>query len=319
MADITEVEYIWKNGEMVPWAQATTHVLSHSLHYGSGVFEGIRCYKDPDSDRSFVFRLRDHMERLHRSCKIAQMELPYTVDELCDATVEVIRANNLPACYIRPLAYRGYGVMGVDPSGAPLDVIIAVWPWDAYLGPDALENGVSVGISSWRQRSNNAIPPSMKSTASYMNSILAKLEAKQHGYAEAIMLNEAGLVCEGTGENLFIVRDGVLMTPPLSDGVLEGITRDSVLVIDMVAGPSEVLVIADELEIPAGEVSLSRSDLYVADEVFMTGSAAELTPIGAIDDRTVGKPGEVTRRIQDRFFEIVYGKADEYSDWLTAI
>ena len=307
MADITEVEYIWKNGEMVPWAQATTHVLSHSLHYGSGVFEGIRCYKDPDSDRSFVFRLRDHMERLHRSCKIAQMELPYTVDELCDATVEVIRANNLPACYIRPLAYRGYGVMGVDPSGAPLDVIIAVWPWDAYLGPDALENGVSVGISSWRQRSNNAIPPSMKSTASYMNSILAKLEAKQHGYAEAIMLNEAGLVCEGTGENLFIVRDGVLMTPPLSDGVLEGITRDS------------VLVIADELEIPAGEVSLSRSDLYVADEVFMTGSAAELTPIGAIDDRTVGKPGEVTRRIQDRFFEIVYGKADEYRDWLTAI
>ena len=307
MADITEVEYIWKNGEMVPWAQATTHVLSHSLHYGSGVFEGIRCYKDPDSDRSFVFRLRDHMERLHRSCKIAQMELGYTVDELCDATVEVIRANNLPACYVRPLAYRGYGVMGVDPTGAPVDVIIAVWPWDAYLGPDALENGVSVGISSWRQRSNNAIPPAMKSTASYMNSILAKIEARQHGYAEAIMLNEAGLVCEGTGENLFIVRDGVLMTPPLSDGVLEGITRDS------------VLVIADELEIPAGEVSLSRSDLYIADEVFMTGSAAELTPIGSIDNRSVGKPGEVTRRIQDRFFEIVYGKVDEYSDWLTAI
>ncbi len=307
MADITEVQYIWKNGEMVPWAEATTHVLSHSLHYGSGVFEGIRCYKDPDSDRSFVFRLRDHMERLHRSCKIAQMELGYTVDELCDATVEVIRANNLPACYVRPLAYRGYGVMGVDPTGAPVDVIIAVWPWDAYLGPDALENGVSVGISSWRQRSNNAIPPAMKSTASYMNSILAKIEARQHGYAEAIMLNEAGLVCEGTGENLFIVRDGVLMTPPLSDGVLEGITRDS------------VLVIADELEIPAGEVSLSRSDLYIADEVFMTGSAAELTPIGSIDNRAVGKPGEVTRRIQDRFFEIVYGKVDEYSDWLTAI
>ncbi len=307
MADITEVQYIWKNGEMVPWAEATTHVLSHSLHYGSGVFEGIRCYKDPDSDRSFVFRLRDHMERLHRSCKIAQMELGYTVDELCDATVEVIRANNLPACYVRPLAYRGYGVMGVDPTGAPVDVIIAVWPWDAYLGPDALENGVSVGISSWRQRSNNAIPPAMKSTASYMNSILAKIEARQHGYAEAIMLNEAGLVCEGTGENLFIVRDGVLMTPPLSDGVLEGITRDS------------VLVIADELEIPAGEVSLSRSDLYIADEVFMTGSAAELTPIGSIDNRSVGKPGEVTRRIQDRFFEIVYGKVDEYSDWLTAI
>lgn len=307
MADITEVDYIWKNGELLPWAEATTHVLSHSLHYGSGVFEGIRCYRDPDSDRSFVFRLRDHMERLHRSCKIAQIELPYTVDELCDATLEVIRANKLPACYIRPLVYRGYGVMGVDPTGVPTDVIIAVWPWDSYLGPDALENGVSVGISSWRQRSNNAIPPSMKSTASYMNSILAKMEAKAHGYAEAIMLNEVGLVCEGTGENLFIVRDGVLMTPPLSDGVLEGITRDS------------VLVIAEELEIPAGEVSLTRSDLYVADEVFMTGSAAELTPIGAVDDRPVGKPGEVTRRIQDRFFQIVYGKVDEYSDWLTEL
>lgn len=190
MADITEVDYIWKNGELVPWAEATTHVLSHSLHYGSGVFEGIRCYKDPDSDKSFVFRLRDHMERLARSCKIALIDLPYTVDELCDATVEIIRANKLPACYIRPLVYRGYGVMGVDPSGAPIDVIIAVWPWDSYLGPDALENGVSVGVSSWRQRSNNAIPPAVKATASYMNSILAKLEAKEHGYAEAIMLNE---------------------------------------------------------------------------------------------------------------------------------
>ena len=307
MADITEVEYIWKNGEMVPWAQATTHVLSHSLHYGSGVFEGIRCYKDPDSDRSFVFRLRDHMERLHRSCKIAQMELGYTVDELCDATVEVIRANNLPACYVRPLAYRGYGVMGVDPTGAPVDVIIAVWPWDAYLGPDALENGVSVGISSWRQRSNNAIPPAMKSTASYMNSILAKIEARQHGYAEAIMLTEAGLVCEGTGENLFIGRDGVLMTPPLSDGVLEGITRDS------------VIVLAEELDIPVIEESLTRSDLYIADEVFMTGSAAELTPIGEVDDRPIGKPGPITKRLQDKFFEVCYGHDPEYADWLTEV
>ena len=200
MADITEVDYIWKNGELLPWAEATTHVLSHSLHYGSGVFEGIRCYKVPDEDKSLVFRLRDHMERLHRSCKIAQIDLPYSVDELMDATLEVIRANKLPACYIRPLVYRGYGVMGVDPTGAPVDVVIAVWPWDAYLGADALENGVAVGISSWRQRSNNAIPPAVKATASYMNSILAKMEAKAHGYAEAIMLNGGGLVCEGTGE-----------------------------------------------------------------------------------------------------------------------
>lgn len=307
MADITEVDYIWKNGEMLPWAEATTHVLSHSLHYGSGVFEGIRCYKDPDSDKSFVFRLRDHMERLHRSAKIAMMDLPYTVDELCDATVEVIRANKLTSCYIRPLVYHGYGVMGVDPSGAPTDVIIACWPWDSYLGADALEKGVAVGVSSWRQRSINAIPPAVKATASYFNSILAKLEAKAHGYVEAIMLNEDGKVCEGTGENLFIVRDGILSTPPLSDGVLEGITRDS------------IMVLADELEIPVIEESLTRCDLYIADEVFMTGSAAELTPIGSVDDREVGKPGEITRRLQDRFFEVAYGHDEEYVDWLTEI
>ena len=307
MADITEVDYIWKNGEMLPWAEATTHVLSHSLHYGSGVFEGIRCYKDPDSDKSFVFRLRDHMERLHRSAKIAMMDLPYTVDELCDATVEVIRANKLTSCYIRPLVYHGYGVMGVDPSGAPTDVIIACWPWDSYLGADALEKGVAVGVSSWRQRSINAIPPAVKATASYFNSILAKLEAKAHGYVEAIMLNEDGKVCEGTGENLFIVRDGILSTPPLSDGVLEGITRDS------------IMVLADELEIPVIEESLTRCDLYIADEVFMTGSAAELTPIGSVDDREIGKPGEITRRLQDRFFEVAYGQDEESVDWLTEI
>ncbi|WP_165062885.1 branched-chain amino acid transaminase [Adlercreutzia sp. ZJ154] len=307
MADITAVDYIWMNGTLVPWADANVHVLSHSLHYGSGVFEGIRCYKDPNSDRSFIFRLRDHMERLHRSAKIAAIDLPYTVDQLCEATIEVIRANKLPACYIRPLVFRGYGVMGVDPTGAPTDVIIACWPWDAYLGEEALANGIAVGVSSWRQRSINAIPPAVKATAAYFNSLMAKLEAKEHGYAEAVMLNENGLVCEGTGENIFVVRNSVLSTPPLSDGVLEGITRDT------------VLVIADELGIPAGEESLTRSDLYVADEVFMTGSAAELTPIGSVDGRTVGKPGPVTRQLQERFFEIAYGHAEEYSDWLTQV
>lgn len=307
MAGIEEVDYIWKNGELIPWADATTHVLSHSLHYGSGVFEGIRCYQNPSTKKSYVYRLRDHMERLVRSCKISCIDLPYTVDELCQATVEVIRANNLTECYIRPLVYRGYGVMGVDPTGAPTDVIIAVWPWGAYLGTDALENGVAVGVSSWRQRSINAIPPAVKSTASYMNSILAKLEAKAHGYAEAVMLNEQGLVCEGTGENLFVVRDGVLSTPPLSDGLLEGITRDT------------ILCLADDLEIPAIEESLTRSDLYLADEVFMTGSAAELTPIGSVDGRTVGKPGAVTRALQERFFDVAYGNIEEYADWLTEI
>lgn len=307
MADLTEVDYIWKNGEIVPWAEATTHVLTHALHYGSGVFEGIRCYHNTDTDEAVVFRLEDHMKRLHNSAKIAHMELPYSVEELCQATVDIIKANKLKSCYIRPLAYYGYGQMGVDPTGAPVDVIIAVWPWDAYLGEEALENGVSVGISSWRQRSFNAIPPAVKSTASYMNSILAKLEAKEHGYAEAIMLNEVGHVCEGTGENLFIVRDGILMTPPLGDGLLEGITRDT------------VLNIAVDMDIPALEETLNRSDLYVADEMFMTGSAAELTPIGSADNRVIGKPGPITKALQERYFDVAYGKVPEYEEWITRI
>ncbi len=307
MAALTEVDYIWKNGEMIPWADATTHVLSHSLHYGSAVFEGIRCYKGAEGQPSHVFRLEDHMARLHRSCQIAMIDLPYSVEELVQATIDLVKANKLESCYIRPLVYRGYGSMGVDPTGAPVDVIIAAWPWDAYLGPDALENGISAGVSSWRQRSINAIPPAMKSSASYMNSILAKLEAKEHGYGEAIMLNEQGLVCEGTGENLFIVRDGIISTPPTSDGLLEGITRDS------------ILWVASDLDIPVIEESLTRADLYIADEAFFSGSAAELTPIGSIDNRTIGKPGPITKQLQDRFFDIVAGKISEYNDWLTEV
>lgn len=307
MAEIEAVDYIWKNGELVPWAEATTHLLSHSLHYGSGVFEGIRCYQNPETEESFVFRLEDHMLRLERSCKIALIDLPYTVEELCEATVKTIQANKLAKCYIRPIVYRGYGTMGVDPTGSPVEVAIAVWPWDSYLGEEAQEEGVAVGVSSWRQRSNNAIPPSVKSTASYMNSILAKLEAKEHGYAEAIMLNEQGLVCEGTGENIFVVRGGVLSTPPLSDGLLEGITRDT------------VMYLADDLEIPAIEESLTRSDLYIADEVFLTGSAAELTPVGSIDGRQIGAPGEITQALQERFFDVAYGNVDAYMEWLTEV
>ena len=307
MAQLTAVDNIWKNGELIPWGEATTHVLSHSLHYGSGVFEGIRCYQDPASKKSYVFRLREHMERLARSCKISLIDLPYSVDELCDATVELIKSNGLETCYIRPIVYRGFGQIGVDPTGAPIEVVIAAWPWGAYLGADALEKGIAVGVSSWRQRSVNALPPAVNSTASYMNSILAKLEAKAHGYVEAIMLNESGMVCEGTGENIFIVRDGILSTPPLSDGVLEGITRDS------------ILCLACDLEIPTVEESLTRSDLYVADEVFMTGTAAEVTPVGSIDERIIGDPGDVTRALQKRFFEVAYGNVDDYADWLTEI
>lgn len=301
---IEEAKYIWKNGELVPWAECTTHVLTHSLHYGSAVFEGMRCYYNEETDASYVFRLQDHMERLIRSAKICMTEVPYTADELVAATLELIKACELKSCYVRPLVYRGYGQMGVDPTGAPVDVIIACWPWGAYLGADALEKGIKVGVSSWRQRSNNAIPPQMKSSASYMNSILAKLEAKAHGYSEAVMLNEDGYVCEGTGENLFLVRDGVLSTPPVSEGLLEGITRDTILNLAM------------DLDIPVVEERLVRADLYGADEVFFTGSAAEVTPVAAVDDREIGGRGLITKALQDRFFEMTAGKLPEYSDWL---
>lgn len=304
---IEETEFIWKNGEFIPWAEATTHVLTHSLHYGSAVFEGIRCYEGDGDNPSYVFRLQDHMERLVRSCRIALIPCEYTADDLVDATIELIKKNNLKSCYIRPIVYRGYGTMGVDPSDCPVDVAIAVWPWGAYLGADALENGIAVGTSSWRQRSVNAIPPAMKSSASYMNSLLAKLEAKQNGYNEAVMLNEQGYVCEGTGENLFIVRDDILSTPPVSDGVLEGITRDT------------VLWLANDLDIPIVEESLTRADLYIADEVFLTGSAAELTPVGSVDGREIGKPGPVTKQLQERFFDMVVGKIEDYKHWLAPV
>lgn len=301
-----EAKYIWKNGELVPWAECTTHVLSHSLHYGSAVFEGIRCYHNAETGKSYVFRLKEHMERMVRSAKMCMIDVPYTAEELTAAALETIKANELPACYVRPLVYHGYGQMGVDPTNAPIDVIIACWPWGAYLGEDALENGITAGVSSWRQRSNNAIPPQMKSSASYMNSILAKLEAKKHGYSEAVMLNEQGYVCEGTGENLFIIRDGVLSTPPVADGILEGITRDTVLNLAM------------DLDIPVVEESLARADLYAADEMFFTGSAAEVTPVSAVDDRTIGagKRGPITKALQERFFQMTAGELPEYSEWL---
>jgi branched-chain amino acid aminotransferase len=305
MAGLEKVEKIWMDGALVDWDDAKVHVLTHTLHYGSGVFEGIRCYATPDGPA--VFRLTEHMERLERSAKMMRMELPYSVEELVDATKETIRANNLPACYIRPLVYRGYGVMGVDPLPAPVNVSIAVWPWDSYLGDDALKNGVDAGVSSWRQRSNNASPPQIKSTGNYINSGFAKMEANDHGYAEGILLNEAGFVCEGTGENIFVVRDEVIMTPPVSDGVLEGITRDT------------VIALAQDLDLDVIEVSLSRTDLYVADEVFFTGSAAEVVPVRSVDHRTVGKPGPITLALQEAYFNTVRGKDPEYDYWLERV
>jgi branched-chain amino acid aminotransferase len=299
---LPEVEFIWMDGALVPWADAKVHVLTHALHYGSGVFEGIRCYETADGPA--VFRLTEHMERFERSAKMLFMDLGYSVEETVAAVKDTILANRLPACYIRPIAFRGYGVMGLDPIPAPVQVSIACWPWETYMGEDALVHGVDVGVSSWRQRSANANPPAIKATANYLNSSLARIEANRHGYNEAVMLNEEGKVCEGTGENLFIVRDGVISTPPVSDGILEGITRDS------------IMIIADNLGYPVIEESLVRTDLYCADEMFMTGSAAEVVPVRSVDGRLIGDAGPVTLELQKTFFRVVHGEEPGYEEWL---
>ena len=305
MAELPKVDKIWMDGELVDWDKAQVHVLTHALHYGSGVFEGIRCYET--NDRPAVFRLREHMERFERSAKMLFMDLGYTVDEMMEAVAETIRVNKLPACYIRPIAFRGYGVMGLDPIPAPVSISIAAWPWETYMGEDALREGVDVGVSSWRQRGINSMPPAIKATGNYLNSSFARIEANQHGYAEAVLLNEDGKVCEGTGENLFIVRNGVISTPPVSDGLLEGITRDS------------IMQIAVDLDYDVIEESLVRTDLYTCDEMFMTGSAAEVVPVRSVDHRTIGPAGPVTLDLQQAFFRVVHGEEPGYEEWLARI
>ena len=305
MAELPKVDKIWMDGELVDWDKAQVLVLTHALHYGSGVFEGIRAYTTPDGPA--VFRLTDHMKRFERSAKMLFMDLGYTVEEMVEAVKETIRVNKLPACYIRPLAFRGYGAMGVDPIPAPVQVIIACWPWESYMGEAALREGVDVGVSSWRQRGINSMPPAIKATGNYLNSSFARIEANQHGYNEAVMLNEDGKVCEGTGENLFVVRDGVISTPPVSDGILEGITRDS------------IMLIADDLGYPVLEESLVRTDLYTADEMFMTGSAAEVVPVRSVDHRIIGPAGPITLDLQQTFFKVVHGEVAEYDEWLERV
>jgi branched-chain amino acid aminotransferase len=299
------VDKIWMDGKMVDWEDCRVHILTHALHYGSGVFEGIRCYATADGPA--VFRLTDHMRRLARSAKILRMDIGRTVDERVDATQDVIRVNEVPECYIRPLAFRGYGAMGLNPLPAPVSVSIAVWPWDTYLGEEGMKHGVTMGISSWRQRGINAMPPVAKTTGNYTNSSLAKIEALDHGYDEAIMLNEAGHVCEGTGENIFIVRDGVLMTPPVSDGILDGITRDS------------IIRMADDFGMVVRERSLVRTDLYLADEVFVSGTAAEVVPVRAVDGREIGEPGPVTTLLQQTYLKAVKGEVPAYEEWLERV
>lgn len=299
---LPKVDFIWMDGGLVEWDKAQVHVLTHALHYGSGVFEGIRCYTTPDGPA--VFRLTEHMERLERSARMLLMDVGYTVEQAVAAVKETIRANKLQSCYIRPLVFRGYGVMGLDPLPAPVNVVIAAWPWDTYLGEDALKHGVAVGVSSWRQRGINATPPAIKATGQYINSSLARIEANRHGYAEAVLLNEEGRVCEGTGENLFIVKKGVIYTPPVSDGILEGITRDS------------IMTLARDRGVEVVERSLVRTDLYTADEMFMTGSAAEVVPVSSVDGRQIGEPGPITLDLQSTFFRVVGGEEPSYSDWL---
>ena len=305
MADLPKVDKIWMDGELVDWDKAQVHVLTHALHYGTGVFEGIRCYETADGPA--VFRLTEHMKRFERSAKMLFMDLGYTVDETVEAVKATIKVNKLPACYIRPIAFRGYGVMGLDPIPAPVNISIACWPWETYMGEDALREGVDVGISSWRQRGINSMPPAIKATGNYLNSSLARIEANQHGYNEAILLNEDGKVTEGTGENLFLVREGVISTPPVSDGLLEGITRDS------------IMQIAIELDYDVIEESLVRTDLYTADEIFMTGSAAEVVPVRSVDHRTIGPAGPITLDLQQTFFKVVHGEVAEYDEWLERV
>jgi branched-chain amino acid aminotransferase len=299
---IEKTAKIWMDGELVDWDDARIHVLTHTLHYGSGVFEGIRAY--PTSDGPAVFRLTDHMRRLHTSAHLFLMDLPYSVEELVEATRETVRVNDVDSCYIRPIAFLGYGEMGLNPLPCPVQVSIAVWPWGTYLGDEGLKHGVRMKVSSWRRMDPNVNPVAAKGTGIYINSSLAKVEALKAGYDEAILLNTHGFVAECTGENLFVVRDRTLLTPPLSSGALEGITRDS------------VMTIARDLGYEVCECDLLRSDLYSADEAFLTGTAAELVPMRSVDDREIGEPGEVTRKIQETYFAAVHGEVEQYKHWL---
>ncbi|MDI6884155.1 MAG: branched-chain amino acid transaminase [Hadesarchaea archaeon] len=301
---LTPTKFIWMDGKLVPWKKANIHVLTHTLHYGLGVFEGIRCYKTAKGPA--VFRLVDHIRRLENSAKLVGMRLPYSVDKLARATKETIKANRIEECYIRPIAYYGYGVMGLDPKGSKVNVAIAVWPWGTYLGEAGLERGIRAKISPWRRIHPRILPPQAKVVANYANSILAKVDALRSGYDEAILLNIDGNVAEGPGENVFIVKDGKLATPPISSGALVGITRDS------------IIKIARDEGIAFEERDITREDLYAADETFFTGTAAEVTPIREVDGKPIGngKRGPITERLQRIFFNAVRGREPKYESWL---
>ncbi len=305
---LTPTEKIWHNGRFIPWQSATIHVLSHVVSYGSSVFEGIRCYSTPSGPA--VFRLREHVRRLLDSARIYRMDnISFSVDQLADAMLELIRVNKMESCYVRPIIMRGYGEMGVNGTKNPIDVFIACWTWGQYLGEAALAEGVDVCVSSWNRMAPNTLPALAKAGANYMNSQLIKMEALANGYSEGIALDVAGYVSEGSGENIFVVRDGKLHTPPLGASILPGITRDA------------ILALSRELGIPVVETIIPREMLYVADEVFFSGTAAEITPIRSVDRINVGAGhrGPITERLQKEFFGVINGTREDTYGWLSPV
>lgn len=307
MSRIAEAEWIWRDGELIRWRDATVHILSLAVQFGSSVFEGIRCYNTPNGPA--VFRLREHLRRLRDSCRIYRFELTWTDEQLIEAVRSVIARNGLDGCYIRPMVLRGYGAPGMYPAGSPTEVYIPCWPWGPYLGPEALEKGVDACVSSWHRPEPNTYPSHAKAAGHYNNGQLAKMEAMTNGYAEAIALGPGGLVSEGTGQNIFLIRDGVLITPTLDGTSLAGITRDS------------IIRIATELGIPVREQPVPRETLYTADELFFTGTAAELTPVRSVDRITIGSGmiGPFTRLLQHQFLQRVRGEVPDNFGWLTYV
>lgn len=301
-------EVIWKNGELVPWADAKVHVLTHALHYGTGVFEGVRCY-DTESHGPAVFRHQEHVDRLFMSSELFYMPVPFTKEQIRQATLETIAANGLRSCYIRPLVFRGEGPMGLSPLDSPVDVIIACWEWGAYLGDEGKAKGVRAKVSSWRRLSPSGLIPHAKASGQYLNSILAKIEVTKAGYEEAILLDDRGMVCEGSGENIFVVRDGQIVTPPQSASILDGINRRS------------IITIAGDLGYELVERDLGRAELYLADEIFVTGTAAELTPVREVDDHTIGEGsmGPITAELQRVFEDALHGRDERYAGWLDPV
>ena len=307
MSSFNENGKVWMNGKLIPWAEANIHIASHVIHYGTSLFEGFRTYHTPKG--SVIFQLQAHTHRLYNSCKMYRMDIPYTEEEFNKAVIETVKVNNLKSCYIRPIVYRGYGTLGVDPFPCPVDCAILVWEWGKYLGDEALEKGVDVRVSSWQRMAPNTFPALAKSGANYMNSQLIKMEALLEGYVEGIALNVRGHVSEGSGENIFLVLDGVVHTPPLSSSILPGITR------------ATVIQLLNDLKIPIVEDTIPREMLYIAEEVFFTGSAAEITPIKSIDKISIGKGqrGPITKRLQEEYFTYIDGEKEDKYGWLTYI